>query len=97
VRLATPNAGLDGGILFTVAGPTPPAAATAAAGLRVFYDSLGAMTAFAVTGPVPAGVLVRLEVQDVGRAGAYSATVQQVAAGDYTLRPLAGYSLTVSR
>ena len=45
----------------------------------------------------PAGPIARLQVEDVGRAGEYAAVIRQVAAADYTLRPLAGYSLTVAR
>ena len=97
VRLSTPNAGLDGAILFTVSGPAAPTTVAPAAGLRVFYDSLAATTTFAVTGTLRTGALVRIEVEDVGRVGAYHATIQQVAASDYALRPLAGYSLTVAR
>jgi hypothetical protein len=97
IRLATPNAGADGAILFTVASPTAPVAATAPAGLRIFYDSLGATTIFAVTGTLPAGVIAHIQVEDVGRAGEYSAAIQQVAAADYALRALPEYSLTVAR
>lgn len=97
VRLATPNAGADAAILFTVAGPVAPTAVSAPAGLRVFADSLGAVTTFAVTGTLPAGPIARLQVEDVGRVGEYAAAIQQVAAADHTLRPLAGYSLTVAR
>jgi hypothetical protein len=97
ILLATPNAGADGAILFTVTGPAAPAAASAPTGLRVFHDSLGVVTTLAVTGTLPAGIIARILVDDVGRAGEYTAVVQQVAAADYTLRPLAGYSLTVVR
>ena len=97
IRLVTPNAGADGAILFTVAGPAAPAGASAPSGLRVFYDSLRATTTFAVTGALPAGTVARIQVEDVGRVGQYAVVIQQVAAADYTLRPLAGYALTVAR
>ena len=97
IRLGTPHAGADGAILFTVAGPVAPAGASAPTGLRVFYDSLGATTTFAVTGTLPAGTIARIQVEDVGRAGEYAAVIQQVAAADYTMRQLAGYTLTVAR
>ena len=97
IRLATPNAGADGAILFTVVGPAAPSSASAPAGLRVFYDSLRATTTFAVTGALPVGPIVRIEVEDVGRAGQYAAVIQQVAAADYTLRAPTGYSLTIAR
>ena len=50
-----------------------------------------------MTGSLPAGVIARLQVADVGQVGAYGASIQQVAAPDYSLRPLAGYALTVAR
>jgi hypothetical protein len=49
-----------------------------------------------VTGTLPAGTIARIQVEDVGRAGEYTAVIQQVAAADYTLRPLPG-TLTVAR
>ena len=97
IRLGTPNAGADGAILLTVTGPAAPVGVSAPGGLRVFTDSLGTITTFAVTGTLPAGAIARLQVEDVGRAGEYAAVIRQVAAADYTLRPLAGYSLTVAR
>jgi hypothetical protein len=42
IRLTTVNAPADRAILFTVAGPAAPVAASAPAGLRIFFDSLGA-------------------------------------------------------
>jgi hypothetical protein len=36
-------------------------------------------------------------VEDVTRAAAYAATILQIARGDYVLRSLAGYALTVTR
>jgi len=97
VRLTTPNAGVDGAILFVVTGPDAPVAVIAPAGLRVFTDRLGTTTEMAVTGALPAGAIARIQVEDVGRVGEYAAAIQQVAAADYTLRPLGGYALTVAR
>lgn len=97
VRLATPTADPDGAILFTVSGPAGVTGASAPPGLRVFTDSLGSTTVtFAVTGALSAGRILTLEVGDVNQASRYAATVLQVAAPDYRLRPLAGYSLTVA-
>jgi hypothetical protein len=97
VRLATPHAGADGAILFTVTGPVAPIGVSAPGGLRVFSDAPGTTTTLAVTGTLSATTIARIQVEDVGRAGEYAAVIQQVAAADYTLRPLAGYSLTVAR
>lgn len=97
VKLSTPNAGSDGAILFTVSGPATLRAAAAAPGLRLFAEPLAAVNHFAVTGPLPSGTVITIEVPDVGRASSYTATIQQVAAANYQLRPnLAGYTLTVS-
>lgn len=97
VKLTTPNAGSDGAILFTVTGPAVPLTTTAATGLRLFAQPLAATNHFAVTGSLPSGTIMTIEVPDVSRAGAYTATIQQVAATSYQLRPsLAGYTLTVS-
>jgi hypothetical protein len=97
IRLATPAAGTDGAVLFTVIGPAAPLSASAPVGMRVFFDALGATTTFVVTGPLPAGAIARIEVPDVRRAGEYAAAILQVAGSDYALRPLSGYSLTVAR
>lgn len=97
IRLASPNQGSDAAILFTLTGPAPPTSATAPAGLRVFHERLSAVTKFAVTGPLPAGTILTVAVEDVGRLGQYAAAIQQVAADDFALQPLSGYSLTVTR
>ena len=97
VKLTTPNAGSDGAILFTVTGPAVPLTTTAATGLRLFAQPLAATNHFAVTGSLLSGTIMTIEVPDVSRASAYTATIQQVAATNYQLRPsLAGYTLTVS-
>ena len=97
VKLTTPNGGSDGAMLFTVSGPAVLRAASAAAGLRLFAEPLSTTNRFAVTGTLATGTVVTIEVSDISRASAYTATMQQVAATNYQLRPsLVGYSLTVS-
>lgn len=97
LSLVTPNPGADGAVLLTVTGPGALTSVTAANGLRVFSQALAATNHFAVTGPLPNGAILTIGVSDVNRVGDYQATIQDVAASDYTLRSLAGYSLTVSR
>lgn len=97
VSLVTPNPGNDGAILFTVTGPALLTSATAASGLRVFAQPLGMATRFAVTGTLTNGAVLIVGVADLSKATQYSATVQNVAAPDFQLRSLSGYSLTVSR
>ncbi len=97
VTLATPNAGADGAILFTVTGPSPLTSVTPGAGLRVFSQTLSTTNQLAVTGPLANGAILTIGVADVRAAGQYAATIQDVAANDYTLRSLFGYSLTISK
>ena len=96
VSLATPNPGADGAILFRVSGPQALTSVVAGPGLRVFSPPLSASTHFAVTGTLTNGALVTIGVADTRNAAQYTAIVQSVAAPDFQLRPLSGYSLTVS-
>jgi hypothetical protein len=48
-----------------------------------------------LTGALTNGTILTIEVPDVSKASAYSATIQQVATPAYQLRALTGYSLTV--
>jgi len=97
VTLATPNAGADGAILFTVTGPSSLTSVTPGAGLRVFSQTLSTTNQLAVTGPLANGAILTIGVADVRAVGQYAATIQDVAANDYTLRSLFGYSLTISQ
>ncbi len=97
VTLATPNAGADGAILFTVTGPSPLTSVTPGAGLRVFSQTLSTTNQLAVTGPLANGAILTIGVADVRAVGQYAATIQDIAANDYTLRSLSGYSLTISQ
>jgi len=96
VSLATPNPGTDGAILFQVSGPQALTSVAAGPGLRVFAPRLSLSTRLAVTGTLTNGALVTIGVADTRSAGQYIATVQSVAAPDFQLRSLTGYSLTVS-
>ena len=96
VTLATPNPGADGAILFRVSGPQAVTSITAGPGVRVFSQTLSLSTRLAVTGTLTNGVLVTIGVADTRNAAQYTAIVQGVAAPDFQLRSLTGYSLTVS-
>ena len=96
VSLTTPNAGADGAILFSVSGPQALTSVAAGPGLRVFSQPLSTSTRFAVTGTLTNGAVVTIGVADTRNAAQYAATVQAVAAPAFQLRPLTGYSLTVS-
>ena len=98
VHLTSPNPGLDGSIMLTVNGPAMLTSATAPAGLRVFYETFGATaTKLIVTGPLPAGTVVEIGVDDVNRVSQYTAVIHQVAATNYALRSPTGYSLAVTK
>jgi hypothetical protein len=96
VSLTTPNPGGDGAVLFSVTGPDALTSATAPAGLRVFAQPLGTVTRFAVTGTLTNGAVLTIGVANTSKAAQYAATIQSVAAPDFQLRALSGYSLTVA-
>ena len=96
VNLTTPNSGGDRAILLTVTGPGVPLSATPSAGLRLFSQSLSGTNRFALTGTLASGTILSIEVPDVDKASAYTATIQQVATPTYQLRALTGYSLRVT-
>lgn len=99
VVLTTPNPGADGAMILTVAGPAAlTGVSTPLAGGRAFTDTLGTTTKIIVTGTLGAGVIVTIQVEDVGQVANYTAAIQQVAQASYALRTnLTGYSLSVSR
>jgi hypothetical protein len=96
INLTTPNSGADGAILLTVSGPGVLRSATPRAGLRLFSQSLTTTNHFAVTGTLTTGPILTVEVPDIANATSYAATIQQVAASNYQLRALVGYSVTVT-
>jgi len=99
VNLTTPNSGGDRAMLLTVTGPAALAGANAAGQLRLFAASppFGTTNRFVLTGTLATGAILTIGVADVGKGAAYSATIQQVAAPNYQLRTLTGYSLKISR
>ena len=97
VSLTTPNAGSDGAIQFRFTGPLAPTSITAAPGLRVFSQPLTMVTRLAVTGTLTNGAVVTIGVADTRKLSQYTATIEAVAGSDFQLRPLTGYSLTISQ
>ena len=97
VSLTTPNAGSDGAIQFRFTGPLAPTSITAPSGLRVFSQPLAMVTRLAVTGTLPNGAVVTIGVPDTRKLSQYAATIEAVAGSDFQLRPLTGYSLTISQ
>jgi len=99
VRLTTPNAD-DRAMLVTVTGPEPIQAVSGAVGSALVLHGRvsGSQATIAVFGPVTSGVLARVAVPDVGRVGAYTVTIVEVADDANQLRAsLGGYSLTIVR
>ena len=96
VSLATPNAGADGAILFSVSGPQPLTSVMAGPGFRIFAQPLSTVTRVALTGTLTNGAVVTIGVADTRKAAQYVATVRAVAASDFQLRLLTVYSLRVS-
>lgn len=98
--LATPNQD-DGAIAFrlTTDGVQEIAAVAAACtGCQVFVADGGQGTDVRgiLVGDVVAGPVLRVTVSDVKTPGAYTATVLEVAARDYALRPTGEYALTAA-
>ena len=93
VDLTTPNSGGDGAILLIVNGPGTLLSAAPGAGLRLFAQPPASH--MALTGTLRTGTILTIEVPDVSKASAYTATIQQVATPTYQLRMLTGYSLRV--
>ena len=100
VQLTTPNSGADSAMVLTISGPQSGiTGATPGPGLLMFNQPVGGtVTKFALVGQLNNGAtLVTIGVPDVGRVSQYTASVYQVAAPDYSLRPsLAGYALSVT-
>jgi hypothetical protein len=98
VSLTTPNPNADRAILLTVTGPSAltSAAVPTASSLELYAQPLSTTSRFAVTGTLTNGAVLTIGVADTRRAAQYAATVQAVAAPDFQLRPLTGYSLTVA-
>ena len=98
VNLTSPNSGPDGAILLTVSSPAALTSATAGSGLRLFGQvGSGASNVFALTGTLNSGTILTIGVADVNKVIQYGASIQGVAATNFQLFSLAGYSLTVVR
>src|SRR5262249_44996406 len=101
VRLITPNSGLDGAVKLVLSSPTAPASFAAGAGYGAGYQlwsgAPSTSATIVVTGRLYSGTLFTFRVDDVNKVGSYSATLQQVAALGFALRPLDGYSLSVTK
>jgi hypothetical protein len=99
VRLQNPNDGLDGAILFTLTGPTPPANPSAAAGDTLWGGPFtGPTNQFVLTGNIRTGVMLTFQVPDVNAASGYAVGVSQAAASSNDgLRDLTGYTVTVTK
>jgi hypothetical protein len=95
VSLVTPNAD-DGAVVVTLKGPDLSTITAASSGYVLYSRFASAQEArVIVVGNVAAGALVKLTFGAGHALSAYSATVEQVAARNDTLRAsLVGYQLT---
>lgn len=103
VNFTTPNNGHDAAVLLLLTAPAPPAGATAAAGLSVWGTPFTSTTTkLVVTGTLSTGTILSIQVDDVNRVGQYSVSVQVVSADStviprYALRPMSGYSASITK
>ncbi|HXM38432.1 MAG TPA: hypothetical protein VN908_07210 [Gemmatimonadales bacterium] len=99
VRLISPNSGADSAIVITITGPTALTSATPGPGLRLFQQTLGSTTRFALVGQLNSNAtILTVGVADVNAVSQYSGSVDGVALPNYQLRPLpGGYALAVIR
>jgi hypothetical protein len=97
VRLKSPPASVDSGIVFVLMGPTPATASSASGALQLFQRISGDSTVVALIGPLSQGtVLVTVHIPNINIASSYRVGIRSVASGDGELRDLTDYSLTIS-
>jgi len=97
VRLTTPS-GDDGAMTFEVSGPAIDSVIVVDASQRLFTRRQGGSTVSGVVvGALTDGIVLTLQVPDVGAAAGYRARILEVADRQNALRAsLAGYALTVA-
>lgn len=96
VALATPHTG-DRAIVVTVSGPAITSVEAGSTGYVAHSRTVSGTLRAAVFGPLASGPLLRIQVPDVAKASAYSATVVEVSDAGNALRDPAGYTLTVAK
>lgn len=98
VRLTSPAANSDSAIVITITGPAALTSATAGPGLRLFQQTLGTTTRFALTGALANGAqILTIGVADVAALSQYAGSVDGVAQANYQLRSVSGYALAITR
>jgi hypothetical protein len=96
VALATPNSG-DRAIVVTVSGPAITSVEAGSTAYVAHSRTVSGLVRAAVFGPLASGPLLRIQVPDVAKAAAYSATVVEVSDAGNALRDPAGYTLSVAK
>ena len=95
VTLTTPNMD-DGAILFEVTGPDIVSVTVTVPEHYTHVGQDGSTLTIVVVGNIESGLLVGIDVPDVGAVASYSATATEVADRTNELRSsLSGYELTV--
>lgn len=98
VKLTSPNNGLDGAVYLVLKAPAVPQSVSAGTGLVLWSGPVTNDTAKVVlTGTLTSGPILTLQVDDVNKVGQYSVELKQISSTTYTLRPLTGYSASVTK
>jgi len=96
VRFNSPNAD-DGGIMFTVSGGQIDSVRSAYSDLFVSAGNASPKRII-VAGNLTSGIVVEIQVPDVGSVAGYTAAVEEVAAREtFQQRPVSVFSLVVER
>jgi len=100
IRVATPRS-TDRALMFVLTGAQTAVTAAPVSGYLVFStpfaagDSTRIVVAAPAGGGIAAGEVARISVADVRKAGAYAATLRDVATANYAVGDTAGVSLSV--
>jgi hypothetical protein len=96
VSLAAPAGVSTGALVFTITGPGAVTNVAAASGQHVYSRPATSGVKVGVFGTIAAGAVVRFHVPDTRQADEYAATLVEAAGTDNALKPLTGYTLSVS-
>jgi hypothetical protein len=98
VSLVTPNAD-DGAVLLTLTGPSLSNVQSAGSSYKVYWRVASASEVHAiVVGDLTAGVVLTVDVDDVGKLGQYGGTVDEAASRtDQVRASVSGYGVTFAK
>lgn len=97
VSLGAPEGVSTGAVVVVLSGPEPAADVRAVeAAHRVYSRNGTGVVKTVVFGTIVPGPLLRFDVPDTGDAEAWSVTIVEAAGIDNAVKPLTGYTVTVS-